>query len=331
MRSPQGRRPAGCTQQPPPPPRPSLPSLPPPPRPARRPRWAAAARTGWSRRCPTTRLHWSSCPSSWGMPSVGWVGGWPGVDGWVGSQKRTDAALGRAGGTHQPCFPHPIPPHPAGLYPRGVWGGSPRGARPRDLGASAGHVRGGRGRGQGLLACCCCPLGCCCPLPLQPGMPAPLTRTSCLCLPPALPLMPLSSSCPLPRMPPALLPLPLKLPPRSDAVVRTITQASDLAPLHNPPNLMGIEAARRTFGTAPHVRGCGGGAGGRRAGTGACRRAGRALLHPAQPCCPRGHTTAPVRRWLCLTRLSTRPCCPPPSCTPCRTSCTWSGPSGGEA
>ena len=38
-----------------------------------------------------------------------------------------------------------------------------------------------------------------------------------------------------------------------DAVVRTIEQISPLAPLHNPPNLLGIVAARQTFPDVPHV------------------------------------------------------------------------------
>ena len=41
---------------------------------------------------------------------------------------------------------------------------------------------------------------------------------------------------------------------RSDDVRATIEKASDLAPLHNPPNLMGIDAAKATFASAPHVR-----------------------------------------------------------------------------
>ena len=38
-----------------------------------------------------------------------------------------------------------------------------------------------------------------------------------------------------------------------DAVMRTIEEISPLAPLHNPPNLLGIEAARATFPDIPHV------------------------------------------------------------------------------
>ena len=38
-----------------------------------------------------------------------------------------------------------------------------------------------------------------------------------------------------------------------DAVVRTIEEISPLAPLHNPPNLLGITAARATFPDVPHV------------------------------------------------------------------------------
>ncbi len=38
-----------------------------------------------------------------------------------------------------------------------------------------------------------------------------------------------------------------------DAVIRTIDELSALAPLHNPPNLLGIEAARSTFPDVPHV------------------------------------------------------------------------------
>lgn len=39
----------------------------------------------------------------------------------------------------------------------------------------------------------------------------------------------------------------------TDDVRATIEKASDLAPLHNPPNLMGIDAAKTTFASAPHV------------------------------------------------------------------------------
>lgn len=39
----------------------------------------------------------------------------------------------------------------------------------------------------------------------------------------------------------------------TDAVRATIEKAADLAPLHNPPNLMGIDAAKATFASAPHV------------------------------------------------------------------------------
>ena len=42
-------------------------------------------------------------------------------------------------------------------------------------------------------------------------------------------------------------------PARSDKVLKTIEQASDLAPLHNPPNLHGIDAARATYPDVPHV------------------------------------------------------------------------------
>lgn len=38
-----------------------------------------------------------------------------------------------------------------------------------------------------------------------------------------------------------------------DAVVRTVEELSPLAPLHNPPNLRGVEAARATFPGIPHV------------------------------------------------------------------------------
>jgi acetate kinase len=38
-----------------------------------------------------------------------------------------------------------------------------------------------------------------------------------------------------------------------DAVIRTIEEISPLAPLHNPPNLLGIHAARNTFPHIPHV------------------------------------------------------------------------------
>lgn len=38
-----------------------------------------------------------------------------------------------------------------------------------------------------------------------------------------------------------------------DAVMTTIKEISPLAPLHNPPNLLGIEAARATFPDIPHV------------------------------------------------------------------------------
>lgn len=38
-----------------------------------------------------------------------------------------------------------------------------------------------------------------------------------------------------------------------DAVVRTIEEISPLAPLHNPPNLLGIRAARQAFPEIPHV------------------------------------------------------------------------------
>jgi acetate kinase len=38
-----------------------------------------------------------------------------------------------------------------------------------------------------------------------------------------------------------------------DAVTRTIDELSALAPLHNPPNLLGIEAAWKTFPDVPHV------------------------------------------------------------------------------
>jgi acetate kinase len=38
-----------------------------------------------------------------------------------------------------------------------------------------------------------------------------------------------------------------------DAVAKTIDDLSALAPLHNPPNLLGIEAARATFPDVPHV------------------------------------------------------------------------------
>jgi acetate kinase len=38
-----------------------------------------------------------------------------------------------------------------------------------------------------------------------------------------------------------------------EAVIRTIEELSSLAPLHNPPNLLGIRAARETFPDIPHV------------------------------------------------------------------------------
>ncbi len=38
-----------------------------------------------------------------------------------------------------------------------------------------------------------------------------------------------------------------------DAVIRTVEEISPLAPLHNPPNLLGIRAARETFPDIPHV------------------------------------------------------------------------------
>lgn len=38
-----------------------------------------------------------------------------------------------------------------------------------------------------------------------------------------------------------------------DAVIRTIEEISPLAPLHNPPNLLGITAARQAFPDVPHV------------------------------------------------------------------------------
>jgi acetate kinase len=38
-----------------------------------------------------------------------------------------------------------------------------------------------------------------------------------------------------------------------DAVIRTIDEISPLAPLHNPPNLLGIRAARDAFPDVPHV------------------------------------------------------------------------------
>lgn len=38
-----------------------------------------------------------------------------------------------------------------------------------------------------------------------------------------------------------------------DAVVRTVEDLSPLAPLHNPPNLLGVQAARKTFPDIPHV------------------------------------------------------------------------------
>lgn len=37
------------------------------------------------------------------------------------------------------------------------------------------------------------------------------------------------------------------------AVIRTVEQLSPLAPLHNPPNLLGVQAARVAFPTIPHV------------------------------------------------------------------------------
>ena len=41
--------------------------------------------------------------------------------------------------------------------------------------------------------------------------------------------------------------------PITDAVMATIEELSPLAPLHNPPNLLGIRAARATFPNLPHV------------------------------------------------------------------------------
>lgn len=38
-----------------------------------------------------------------------------------------------------------------------------------------------------------------------------------------------------------------------DAVIRTVEELSPLAPLHNPPNLLGIEAAQIAFPSVPHV------------------------------------------------------------------------------
>jgi acetate kinase len=38
-----------------------------------------------------------------------------------------------------------------------------------------------------------------------------------------------------------------------DAVMRTVEELSPLAPLHNPPNLLGLQAARATFPGIPHV------------------------------------------------------------------------------
>src|SRR5687768_10743118 len=38
-----------------------------------------------------------------------------------------------------------------------------------------------------------------------------------------------------------------------EAVIRTVEEISPLAPLHNPPNLLGIRAARETFPDIPHV------------------------------------------------------------------------------
>jgi acetate kinase len=38
-----------------------------------------------------------------------------------------------------------------------------------------------------------------------------------------------------------------------DSVVRTVEEISPLAPLHNPPNLLGVQAARKTFPDIPHV------------------------------------------------------------------------------
>lgn len=46
-------------------------------------------------------------------------------------------------------------------------------------------------------------------------------------------------------------------------ILDAIRDATDLAPLHNPPNLQGIEAAQRTFGHCPQVR-----LGGRQGGEG---------------------------------------------------------------
>jgi acetate kinase len=43
----------------------------------------------------------------------------------------------------------------------------------------------------------------------------------------------------------------------TDHVVDTIKRAATLAPLHNPPGLQGISAARAVFGPAvPQVRAC---------------------------------------------------------------------------
>jgi acetate kinase len=40
-----------------------------------------------------------------------------------------------------------------------------------------------------------------------------------------------------------------------DHVIEAIRHASNLAPLHNPPNLEGIFAAQNVFGSCPQVRG----------------------------------------------------------------------------
>ena len=62
-------------------------------------------------------------------------------------------------------------------------------------------------------------------------------------------------------LPASLLPQPLldltiaSLPasPTSEAAKAAIQEASELAPLHNPPNLYCIEAAQQLFPDAPHV------------------------------------------------------------------------------
>lgn len=52
---------------------------------------------------------------------------------------------------------------------------------------------------------------------------------------------------------PSRIVAPLVHLPCSAEVRSTIEQAADLAPLHNPPNLMGIDAALQTFAGVPQA------------------------------------------------------------------------------